>query len=68
MNAHITEPNAIKAYESLRLSGPRGRELADVLDRYSTRVQVVKWLYGGFTLNFINTIFIMPLKENATDW
>lgn len=68
MNAHITDPKALQAYESLRASGPRGQALAAVLDKYETRVRVQPGLYGGFTLNIINTIFIMPLKANATDW
>jgi hypothetical protein len=68
MNANITDANARKAYETLRASGPRGRELADVLGQRGTRVRVQPGLYGGFTLNIINTIFIMPLKPDTTDW
>lgn len=68
MNAHISDPNAVRAYETLRDSGPRGRELADVLDKYGTHVRVQPGLYGGFTLNVINTLFVMPLKADATDW
>ncbi len=68
MNAKIDDANALKAYETLRASGPRGRELAGVLDARATRVRVTPRIYGGFTLNFINTIFIMPLRENASDW
>src|SRR4029077_6828300 len=47
----------IDAYKMLRTSGPRGRELADVLDGRETRVRFSSRIQGGFTLNFINTIF-----------
>ena len=38
------------------------------MDQRETRVRVQPGLYGGFTLNIINTIFIMPLKPDATTW
>jgi hypothetical protein len=68
MSAKISDPAGIRAYETLRASGPRGRALAEVLDRYGTRVRVTPRIYGGFTLNFINSIFIMPLREDASEW
>lgn len=68
MPISVNRPELNQAYEALRTSGPTGKELAGVLDERGTRVWVVSWLYGGFTLNFLNTIFIMPLRPNATDW
>lgn len=67
MNARIDDLNAIKAYESLRAGGARSRELADVLDYHKTRVYVTPRILGGLTLNFINTIFMMPLRADASD-
>lgn len=68
MSISVNRPELNNAYETLRASGPRGKELADALDARGTRVRVVSWLYGGFTLNFINTIFLMPLGPDASDW
>lgn len=67
MNARIDDLNAIKAYESLRTGGARSRELADVLNRHKTRVRVTRHIVGGLTLNFFNTIFMMPLRADASD-
>lgn len=68
MPARLNHPKLIELYNSLRSSGPRGRELADVLDRYNTRVRFASLISGGFTLNFINTIFLQPLRPDASDW
>src|SRR5581483_5233640 len=51
----------------LRAAGPRGRELANVLDQRGTRVYVSALVGGGFTLNFINTILLQPLRADASD-
>ncbi len=66
MPPRLTHPDLVKAYEALRASGPRGRELAEVLDRYNTKVVFAKWVVGGFTLNFINRIFLQPLRPDYT--
>lgn len=68
MPISVNRPELKQAHESLRAAGPRGKELADLLDERGTRVWVVSWLYGGFTLNFLNSIFVMPLRPNADDW
>lgn len=68
MPISVNRPELVQAHEALRAAGPRGKELAEVLDERGTRVRVVSWLYGGFTLNFLNTIFVMPLKPDASDW
>lgn len=48
------------AYRLLRTSGPEGARLAAVLDTRRTRVWVTPRVSGGFTLNFLNTIFLQP--------
>ncbi len=68
MNARIDHPDALRAFQVLQNAGPRARELAKVLDERRTRVRVTPKIYGGFTLNFINTIFLMPLRADASDW
>ncbi len=68
MPISVNRPELKQAHQALRAAGPRGKELADLLDERGTRVWVVSWLYGGFTLNFLNSIFVMPLRPNATDW
>lgn len=68
MNAKIDDANALRAYEALRTGGARSRELAAVLDGRKTRVRVTNKIVGGFTLNFINTIFLQPLRDNASEW
>lgn len=67
MTANIKDTGAQRALGALRNCGPRGQTLADELDRRGTRVWVTPKIYGGFTLNFINTIFIYPLPGNATE-
>ncbi|MCC7165197.1 MAG: hypothetical protein IT331_22045 [Anaerolineae bacterium] len=67
MTANIKHTGAQRALNVLRNCGPRGRALADELDRRGTRVWVTPKIYGGFTLNFVNTIFIYPLPANAGD-
>jgi hypothetical protein len=67
MNARIQNPHALRAYEMLGKCGPRGKSLADVLEQRGTRVWVTPKIYGGFTLNFINTIFIYPLPPGANE-
>jgi hypothetical protein len=68
MPVKLQDPHLFEAYESLRKGGPRGRQLADVLDTRGTCVRVSPVIVGGFTLNFINTIILMPLRPNASDW
>ncbi len=65
MKARIKDANAQRALEMLRNGGPRGKSLAEELDRRGTRVWVTSKIYGGFTLNFINTIFIYLLPPQA---
>ena len=67
MNARIRDTNAEHAYYTLQASGPRGRELADILARRHTRVVVTRRVTGGLTLNFLNTIFLQPLRAEAND-
>lgn len=67
MTAKIKHTGAQRALNVLRNCGPRGHALADELDRRGTRVWVTPKIYGGFTLNFVNTIFIYPLPANAGD-
>ncbi|HZQ07321.1 MAG TPA: hypothetical protein VFD70_12145 [Anaerolineae bacterium] len=68
MPVDLTTPQLVQAYIQLRDSGPRGRELAAVLDERGTHVRVSPLIVGGFTLNFINTIILQPLKPNASEW
>jgi len=67
VTVHVKDTNAVRAYQALQTCGPRGRELAGVLDRRGTHIRVTPEIYGGFTLNFINTIFIMPLRPGASE-
>lgn len=62
------ELDVFRAYEVLQRCSPRGRGLVELLARRKTRVFVTSKIYGGFTLNFINMIFIQPLRPDASDW
>ncbi len=53
-------PELIELYNTLESSEPRGHELAAVLERRNTRIRFAP-IVGGFTLNFINTVFLQPL-------
>ncbi len=68
MNARIDNADALRAFESLQNAGPRARELAAVLDERRTRVRVTKKIVGGLTLNFVNTIFLQPLRTQPSDF
>lgn len=57
-----------EAYDVMRNAGPRGRELAAFLDQRATRVRISPRVVGGFTLNFINAIFLQPLSPDAGDF
>lgn len=65
--ARIKDTTALRALEALRNSGPRGKKLAEEMETRRTRVWVTPKIYGGFTLNFINTIFIYPLPATANE-
>jgi hypothetical protein len=67
MTLHPHEQDVFRAYDALRNSGPCGRELAEELTRRKTRVWVTPKIFGGFTLNFINMIFIQPLSPGASE-
>ncbi len=56
------------AFDALQNAGPRGRALAALLDARGTRVRISARVAGGFTLNFINAIFLQPLRENASEF
>lgn len=68
MTARIDEPKLREAFEVMHNAGPRGRELAALLDRRATRVRISARIVGGFTLNFINTIFLQPLAPDTSAW
>jgi len=68
MPAKIRDPQLLEAHRALRGAGPRGRQLAEVLDERETRVRISTAIVGGFTLNFINTIFLQPPTPGASDW
>lgn len=68
MPAHFTTPQLLEAYITLREAGSRGLQLANVLDRRGTTVRVAAAVSGGFTLNFINTILLQPLRADASDF
>lgn len=68
MTARIDEPKLRAAFEVMRNAGPRGRELAALLDARRTRARISRRIVGGFTLNFINTIFLQPLAREASEW
>ncbi|MBI4673957.1 MAG: hypothetical protein HY741_20110 [Chloroflexi bacterium] len=68
MPARIEEPKLRDALDVLRNAGLRGGELAALLDARATRVRISARVVGGFTLNFINTIFLQPLAHNADDF
>jgi hypothetical protein len=68
MPLKINDPLVREAYDELRAGGPRGRELCDILDERETRVRIWKAIAGGFTLNFINSIFLQPLRPGASEW
>lgn len=67
MSPHIHDANAQRAYLTLQTSGPRGRELAAILALRRTRVYVTDQITGGLTLNFLNTIFLQPLRRDANE-
>jgi hypothetical protein len=67
MAANINDAQVQKAFEMMRNAGPRGRELAGVLDARGTRVRISGTLLGGFTLNFLNLILLQPPDVNAGD-
>lgn len=68
MPVHLNEPQLRNALEMMRNAGPRGRELGALLEQRATRVRLTPRVVGGFTLNFINTIFLQPLSQNASEW
>lgn len=49
-----------KIYAALQGAAPRGRELTEILARRNTTLRFAP-IVGGFTLNFINTVFLQPL-------
>jgi hypothetical protein len=67
MTAQINEPQLRAAFETMRNAGQRGRELAALLHKRGTRARISARVSGGFTLNFINTIFLQPPRENANE-
>jgi hypothetical protein len=67
VSVRIRDANARQAFQMLESCGPRGRKLAAEMERRGTRVWVTPRIQGGLTLNFINSIFIMPLPANATE-
>jgi hypothetical protein len=60
MPARFSDSQLAPVFVRLQQSGPRGGELAGVLERYDTTIRIAGWVSGGFTLNFINTIFLGP--------
>ncbi len=68
MPINLQEPKLCDAFEVMRNAGPCGRELGALLEQRATRVRISPRVVGGFTLNFINTIFLQPLSESASEW
>lgn len=68
MPARFADSRLVEAHAALRATGTRGRELAEVLDRYNTRVRFASFVVGGFTLNFINRVYLQPLRRDYTPW
>jgi hypothetical protein len=67
MTIRLDHPKLQEAYAVMQKAGPRGRELAALLERRATRVRVSARVAGGFTLNFINTIFLQPPDSAGSD-
>lgn len=67
MKATFHDGNVQRAYEALKTSGPRGRELARILAERRTRVVVSHRIAGGLTINFLNTIFLEAPRADATE-
>lgn len=60
MPASFSDSQLAPVFVRLKQSGPRGNELAAVLEQHNTTIRIARWVSGGFTLNFINTIFLGP--------
>lgn len=68
MAVKIDDAQLRDAFDALRNAGPRGRALAACLEERGTRARISSRLTGGFTLNFINTVFLQPLRAEADEF